>query len=142
MTDKPLTPKQERFAQVYVETSNASEAYRQAYDVQPDTMPKSIWETASQTLANPKVASRVMELQELHALRHNVTVDSITEELNEARVMAIAADKPETMISASNSKAKLHGLLTDKVDNTSSDGSMSPKPTVIELVGVEPKAGA
>ena len=36
-----LTPKQEKFAQVYVETSNASEAYRQAYDalkMKPETI--------------------------------------------------------------------------------------------------------
>jgi phage terminase small subunit len=31
MTDK-LTPKQERFVQAYIETGNATEAYRQAYD--------------------------------------------------------------------------------------------------------------
>lgn len=111
-----LTPKQERFAQVYVETSNASEAYRQAYDAE-NMLPETIWPEASKTLSNHKVATRVMELQQQHADRHAITVDSITEELNEARMMAIEKEKPEAMISASNSKAKLHGLVTDKVDS-------------------------
>ena len=31
-----LTPKQDAFACAYVETGNASEAYRRAYDVAPD----------------------------------------------------------------------------------------------------------
>ena len=36
---KDLTPKQEAFACAYVETGNASEAYRRAYDVAPDCKP-------------------------------------------------------------------------------------------------------
>ena len=61
MGDK-LTPKQEEFARVYVETSNASEAYRQAYDVGEKTKPNVIWVKASETLANGKVSVRVAEL--------------------------------------------------------------------------------
>ena len=35
MDEKPLTQKQEAFALAYVETGNAAEAYRRAYDVKP-----------------------------------------------------------------------------------------------------------
>jgi len=42
-----LTPKQEKFANLYVELGNASEAYRQAYDVGVDTKDETIWAKSS-----------------------------------------------------------------------------------------------
>lgn len=78
-----LTPKQEAFALAYVETSNASEAYRRAYDVGEKTQPKNIWVNACKTLSNAKVAQRVAELQAMAADRMLVTVESITRELKQ-----------------------------------------------------------
>ena len=46
-----LTPKREAFLQKYLETSNASEAYRQVYDVAPDTKPETIARNAHAILA-------------------------------------------------------------------------------------------
>jgi len=57
MTGK-LTPKQETFCQKFIELGNASEAYRTAYNATKGT-DKTIWESASKLLANPKVAARV-----------------------------------------------------------------------------------
>lgn len=111
-----LTPKQERFAQVYVETSNASEAYRQAYDVQPDTLPTSIWVNASKTLSDAKVAQRVMELQETNRDKHSVTVESIAAEYEEARFLGKTEKQASAMVSATTGKAKLYGLIIDKAD--------------------------
>ncbi|APY15824.1 hypothetical protein GJU94_13130 [Brucella sp. 10RB9214] len=51
-----LTPKQEAFARAYVETGNASEAYRRAYNVGDKTKPESVWVKASELLANGKVS--------------------------------------------------------------------------------------
>lgn len=131
MQDKSsgLTAKQEKFAQVYVETSNASEAYRQSYNVKPDTKPESVWQAASTILADIKVSSRVLELQEEHRKRHNVTVDTLTAELDEDRKLARKVEQPSAAISAVMGKAKLHGLITDKRDHISSDGSMTPRET-------------
>jgi len=39
---KKLTPKQEKFCQLYVELGNASDAYRGAYNVSPETTPASV----------------------------------------------------------------------------------------------------
>jgi phage terminase small subunit len=113
MTDK-LTPKQEAFAAAFIETSNASEAYRTAYDVGEDTKPESIWVNASKLLSDAKVAQRVAELQQEHRERHSVTVDSLTQELEEARMVATAEGQGAAMTSATMGKAKLHGLLVDK----------------------------
>ena len=59
-----LTPKQAKFAALYVELGNASEAYRRSYDVSPDTKDEAIHVNASKLLSNAKVALRVDELQE------------------------------------------------------------------------------
>ena len=113
MTDK-LTPKQEAFAQKYVECSNASEAYRFAYDVGEGTKPETVWKEAHSLLCNPKVAPMVEKLQQEHRERHAVTVDKLTAELDQAKELALNIEQPAAMTSAIMGKAKLHGLLVDK----------------------------
>lgn len=120
-TTRTLTPKQERFAQVYIETGNASEAYRQAYDAE-NMAAKTIWEAASRTLADSKVAARVMELQEKHAKQHEVTVESLAKEYEEARSLGLMEKQPSAMVSATTGKAKLYGLVVDKTDNKTTHG--------------------
>jgi phage terminase small subunit len=75
-----LTLKQEAFCQAYIETGNASEAYRRAYDCAKWTE-KSIWEKASQMLKHVKVMPRIEELRAGILKRHEVTVDKIIGEL-------------------------------------------------------------
>lgn len=62
-----------------------------------------------------------------------ITLQSILQELEDARLAAYQQERPQAaaMVAASMGKAKLLGYLTDKVDHTSSDGSMSPPKTVI-----------
>lgn len=129
-----LTAKQEAFARAYVETGNASEAYRQAYSVKANTKPDTVWANASRVLADSKVTARVAELQSQAAERTMVTVESLTVKLEEARLHALKDEKgASAAVSAIMGMAKLHGLLIDKQDHSSSDGSMSP-PTRIEIV--------
>lgn len=117
-----LTVKQEAAAQAYIENGgNQSEAYRTAYDaenMQDDT----IWSRASELFKNSKVAVRVVELQSEHRERHNVTVDTLTKELDEARTLAQEVEQPAAMTGAIMGKAKLHGLITDKKELTGKDG--------------------
>jgi phage terminase small subunit len=110
------TIKQEKFAIKFVELGNASEAYRQSYDAENMTN-ESIAVAASRLLDNAKVALIVEKLREKALQRHMVTVDSITDELEEARNLASSVSQPSAMISASMGKAKLHGL-TDKPADT------------------------
>ena len=51
-----LTIKQNTFAMAYIETGNASEAYRRSYDA-GDMSPHSIEVEASRLLQNPEVDS-------------------------------------------------------------------------------------
>jgi phage terminase small subunit len=75
-----LTLKQESFCRFYLETGNASEAYRRAYDASgmQDT---TINRNACELLKNNKIATRVAELQAQLAERHNITADKIVVEL-------------------------------------------------------------
>lgn len=76
-----LTEKQESFAQKYIETGNASEAYRQVYSCKSKSK-NAVHVRASELLANSKVAVRVKELKSIHQDRHIVTVDRVIEELS------------------------------------------------------------
>jgi phage terminase small subunit len=108
-----LTPKQEAFAQAYVETGNASEAYRRAYDAE-GMKPDVISVKASELLRNGKVAVRVEALQAKHAKRHDITIDALTEQLLEDRRLAYRVEQPGAAVSATMGLAKLHGLVVDR----------------------------
>lgn len=118
-----LTIKQEAFCQAYIETGNASEAYRTAYAA--DKMkPEAIHVNASKLLDNAKVALRVSELQGEIKQRHNVTVDSLIAELEEARQAALGAETPQSSaaVAATLGKAKLTGLDKQIVELTGQGG--------------------
>lgn len=117
-----LTPKQEKFAQVYVETGNASEAYRQSYST-ANFKPESINVNASKLLADAKVSLRIDELKALHARRHDMTVDDIRAMLIEDREFAREMETPAAAVSATMGMAKLYGHLRDKVEHTGKDGA-------------------
>lgn len=75
-----LTPKQEAFARAYVETGNASEAYRRAYN------PKKMSAAAVQVegarlLKHPLVSLWVDESRRQVAEKHGITVERIVAEL-------------------------------------------------------------
>ncbi len=105
-----LTPQQELFCQNYIAYKyNASEAYRQSYNC-TKASDNTIWTDAYKLLQKPYVAHRIQELQAEHAERCKVTVESITDELNEAKAFAMQLDNPAATISAIMGKAKIHGL--------------------------------
>lgn len=112
---KGLTPKQEKFALKYVETGNASEAYRQSYNAE-NMQPDSIHVNASKLLSDAKVALRVEELQSAHRERHDVTVDSLTLKASEVFTGAMEAQQFGAARGALDLQAKLHGLITNKQD--------------------------
>jgi len=58
-----LTPRQEKFAQEFILTGNASEAYRRAYPNSLNWLPESVNQKASALRANVKVSSRIEELR-------------------------------------------------------------------------------
>ena len=110
-----LTIKQENFCLAYIETGNASEAYRQAYNAER-MKPEAIHVAACKLLALPKIALRIEVLRAAHAERHDVTVDTIRTMLDADRKLAIKLQKPSAAISATMGLARLYGLLKDKLE--------------------------
>lgn len=112
-----MTPKQEQFARLYVETGNASEAYRQIYNT--DNMkPETVTNEAYKLLQNPDISAMVDGLKEEARQRHAVTVGDLLHELEQARAAALAAPTPQSSaaVSATMGKAKMLGLLVDKAE--------------------------
>ena len=136
-----LTDKQEAACQAYIECGgNQSEAYRMAYDAE-NMKPETVWTEACLLFGDPNVSRRVLELQASHAERHNVTVDTITAELDENRELAIEEKQPAAATAATMGKAKIHGLVTDKKEHTGKDGGAIETSAVFNFIPVTSKVG-
>ena len=133
-----MTPKQEKFAQLYVEMGSADEAYRQS-DEASRMKPESIHRRAHGLLENVKIKARIETIREAARERNLVTVDSLLVELEQARQIALGAETPQTAaaVSATMGKAKLVGLDKQIFDLRSGDGSMTPQPTTIQIVAAD-----
>ncbi len=130
---RALTPKQEAFCLAYIETGNASEAYRRAYDA-GGMKGETINRNAKALLDDNKIATRVAELKAAHAEQHEITVERIAKMLIEDREFARDNGTPAAAVSATMGLAKLGGLLTDKID-----AKVQDKRTVVLNFGVQPE---
>ena len=119
-----LTPKQEKFCQLYIELGNASEAYRQAYNASK-MKPETIKRKAKELLENGTItATYIAELRLEHKERHNINVDDLIAELEEARQIAKdpAKPQPSAMVSATMGKAKILGFDKQVLEHTGPNG--------------------
>ena len=115
---KKLTQKQENFCRLVIELGNQAEAYRQSYSTNGDA--QQCASEANKLVKTPHIATRLEELKEKASSRHNVTVDSLLKELEEARTIAATCETPQSsaMVAASMSKAKLLGLDKQIIETT------------------------
>lgn len=126
-----LTPKQERFCQAYVETSNGAEAYRIAYNSKAKPQNQAV--EASKLLASPNIALRVEEIRESLRANHGITLQNLLDELEEARKAALSAETVQSSaaVNATMSKAKLLGF--DKPENRKDDEKPIPLNVTFEV---------
>ncbi|MBO9122798.1 MULTISPECIES: terminase small subunit [unclassified Rhizobium] len=103
-------PRHEAFAQAVASGKSATEAYAVA-GFKPHQ------QNASRLMLNDVVRARVAEIQALGVERALVSIESLTDELEVARVQAMASGRYAAAVSAILGKAKLHNLL--KADSTS-----------------------
>ena len=132
-----LTPMQEAFVQAYIETGNASEAYRRSYNAE-NYNDNALAVQACRMLKHPKVALRIAALRQKHLERHELTVDDLVKELEEARDLALKTEAPSAAVAATMGKGKLLGLIVEKSEHTGKDGA--PIGHAIEVVFRETKA--
>lgn len=108
-----LNARQEAFAQHLAKGMSQAEAYMAAgYKSEGNAAEVS----ASQLLRNPKVSSRVRELQEASAEVAVIDAAMISAQLEEIRIKALAAGQLTAAVSAAMGRAKLHGLIIDKAE--------------------------
>jgi len=112
-----LPPKLEIFAQCLAQGMTNSDAYRAAVKVRATTKPESIWTKSSQMANRVEVQQRVRELQEQLSIKSGETREKLTEELNEALKGCQEQADWKGAVQAVMAKAKLHGLVTDKIKN-------------------------
>ena len=112
--------KHELFAQGVAKGLSATEAYEKA-GYKPHQP------SASRLLSNAMVERRIDELKAKAAERAITTVEDIARQLDEDRQFARQNGSAAAAVSATMGKAKVLGLIVEKQDHTSSDGSMSPR---------------
>ena len=87
---KKLTPKQEKFANLYVELGNATEAYLEAYDVGEDTTKGSVRQLATRELNKVHIRLRVVELKselgEQYKISQGFIIQGYLEIINDSEV--------------------------------------------------------
>ncbi len=97
---------------MFIETGNATEAYRQAYNVE-NMKETTINRNACEILGNNKITTRLDELNEYHQKRHSINVDTLT-----TKYMTIYhlhyKDNPGPAKGALDSLAKLHGFMVER----------------------------
>ena len=119
-----FSDKMEKFCLAYVETANAAESYRIAYNTE-NMAAATIGREGYNTLQKPQVQARLEELRKRVMERHEITVDTLLAELEEARKAALGAETPQTSaaVSATMGKAKLLGLDKKIVELTGKNGA-------------------
>ena len=117
-----FTDKMELFCLAYVETGNASEAYRRSYNT-ANMADKTAQREGYNTLQKPQVQARIEELRNQAMDRHEITVDTLLLELEQARILALDTKKAAAAVTATMGKAKLLGLDKQIVELTGKGGA-------------------
>lgn len=100
-------PRWELFAQELAKGKTGDESYVLAgYKQNKDN--------ASRLKANESILARIKEIQARGALRAEVTVASVLNELEEARQLAMSIQQPAAATAAVMGKAKVKGLIVER----------------------------
>lgn len=110
-----LTQKQENFCLAYIETGNATEAYRRSYDASGMTEP-SINRKAKECIDNGKIAARIAELRAPAVIAAQVTLVDHLNDLKRLRDAAEGSEKYGPAVQAEIARGKVSGLYVETVD--------------------------
>jgi phage terminase small subunit len=127
-----LTPKQEAFCIAYLETGNASEAYRRVYNARR-AAPSTIARNAKALLDNNKIAARLEELRRPAVENAQLTLAQHLEVLARLRDLAEASQKYAAAVQAEIARGRAAGLYGDR-----SERGALPLVTFRDLTGRKP----
>ena len=111
-----LTQKQEVFCLAYIETGNASEAYRRAYAAEK-MKPESINRKAKELMDSGKIAARIAELRAPAVAKAGITLEQHLADLQRLRDLAEADGKYSAAVSAELARGKASGLHVERVQH-------------------------
>lgn len=99
--------------------------------------------SGSQLLTNPKVSDRVAELKAEAVAGLKVTVNEISLQIEEVRLLALEDKDYALAMAASMGRAKLHGLIVDKkeVKDTTPAAELSPEQRRAEIARLTARLG-
>ena len=120
-----LTPKQDHFCIAYLESGNASAAYRDAYNSQA-MKPATINRKAKELLDNGKITARLAQLRAPSIERAHLNLDRHLDILARIRDNAEAKHQFSAAVAAEVARGKAAGLY-DKVK------AQPPEPPVVSL---------
>jgi phage terminase small subunit len=147
---KQLSQRQRRFCELVVEGKPIAAAYREAgfkHDPSGGNQHKLI-------TGNHLVKREILKLQRQAMTKHQITVDTLIEQLEEARLNAKECKQPASEISATMAVAKLCGLVVDRREiqekslDTMNTGEVmallrerlgDKAPELLKLLGIEDK---
>lgn len=133
-----LTIKQELFVAAYCSNGyNATQAALTA-----GYSPNSAGVIGSENLSKPEIAEAIDSHKLMVQKRCGITLQSLIDELEEARLAALGAETVQSSaaVAATQAKAKLTGMDKLVIDNISSDGSMTPKGVNVTITAADVKA--
>lgn len=110
-----LTAKQEKFVQNILEGMSQADAYRAAYPNQRMS-DKTVWETASKLMGNPKVITRLKELRDKLASESIMTAQERMEWLT--RLVKVKDEKTSNKLNAIDIMNRMSGEYVQKVRTT------------------------
>lgn len=115
MLEFKLTQKMEAFSIAYIETGNASEAYRRAYDAE-HMLPATVNRKAVELMENPKIVARLKELREPAVKNAQITLESHLAELASLRDAARKARDYGAAIRAEVARGKAASLYAERFE--------------------------
>lgn len=116
---KNLTIKQENFCLAYIETGNASEAYRRSYNVKKMS-PDSINRTAKKLIDNVKITSSLKDLRKPAIQAAQITLALHLNDLKRLRDKAEMEGKYSAAVTAEMARGKASGLYVENLNHSGS----------------------
>lgn len=125
-----LTAKQEKFAQFIADGMTQTDAYKAAYDASRMNG-HTIRKRASEMAARGDIAGTIAGLRQKMAEKLLWTREKSVEALIGAQNMAKELGQPQAVTGAIKELNAMHGFNAPvKVDHSSSDGTMTPRPVI------------
>ena len=119
--------RREKFAQEYAKGESATEAMQKAGYSDP--------RNSTRLTKNDEVRRRVDELKERGAIRAEVTIASLVQELEDARQLAVERGQAAAAVAATMGKAKVTGQIIDRAEvRTRDDFEDKTAEELIEIV--------